>query len=201
MNDDHFSPDDTVITSVRRALQNEQDVVLTLAGVGQILVCGALGEYLPGPMNDLIKFCTAPANQIRVAVLKPDEVVRAIGGRTGRGIDEFMWSAAFHASQGRLIEGCSTYDVVQFQYWPNLSRLPQTANTIRIVAMFTRYTTSITLARRLLKIGADEMYQIYSAAHCAGLARIVNGSVQEPVLKPHRNQSLLNNLLAKITEL
>jgi hypothetical protein len=197
----HFSPDETVITPVRRAVQNKQDVLLALDGVGQVLVRGVQGECLAGPMNDLARFCTAPVDQIRVTVLEPDEATRQAGGRAGRNIDEFMWTAAFHASQGRLMEGCNTYDVVQFRHWPNLSRLPHTPNTMRIVAMLTRHTTSIALAHRLLKIEARELYQIYSAARCAGLARVINGTVQEPVLKPHRNQTLLSSLMSKIAGL
>jgi hypothetical protein len=197
----HFSPDETIITPVRRALQNKQDVLLALDGVGQILVRGALGECLVGPMNDLVKFCTAPVGDVLVTVLAPDAAASRAGSRVGRNIDEFMWTAGFHISQGRLMEGCNSYDVVQFRHWPNLSRLPQTPNTMRIVAMLTRHATSIALAYRLLKIEARELHQIYSAARCAGLARVVNGTVQEPVLKPHRNQSLLSNLMSKIAGL
>jgi hypothetical protein len=197
----HFSPDETVITPVRRAVQNKQDVLLALDGVGQVLVRGAMGEYLAGPMNDLVKFCTVPVTQIRVSVLDPDEATHQAGSQTGRNIDEFMWTAAFHVSQGRLMEGCNTYDVVQFRHWPNLSRLPHTPNTMRIVAMLTRHATSIALAHRLLKVEAKELFQIYSAARCAGLARVVNGAVPEPVLKPHRNQTLLSSLMSKIVGL
>ena len=196
-----FSPDDFAIVAVRRAVQNKQDVLLSLEGVGQVLVRGLLGECLAAPMHDLVKFCTAPVDRIGVRVLEADEATRLVNGRTGRNIDEFLWTAAFHASGGRLMEGCNTYDVVQFRHWPNLSRLPHTPNSMRIVAMLTRHATSIALAHRLLKIEASEMYQIYSAARCAGLARVVNAKAQEPVLKPHRNQTLLNSLMAKIVGL
>jgi hypothetical protein len=197
----HFSPDNTVITPVRRAVQNKQDVLLTLDGVGQVLVRGALGECLAGPMNNLMKFCTVPVSHIRVAVLETDEATRQAAGQTGRNIDELLWTAAFHLSQGHLMEGCNTFDVVQFRHWPNLSRLPHTPNSMRIVAMLTRHPTSIALAHRLLKIEAKELYQVYSAARCAGLVRVVNGAVPEPVLKPHRNQTLLSSLMSKIVGL
>lgn len=197
----HFSPDDYLITPVRRAVQNKQDVLLTHDRLGQTLILGSKGECLIPGQVDLARFCIAPAAEFRVAVLEPAEAAQRVGTSIGRNLDEFMWTAAFHASGGRLMEGCNTYDVVQFSHWPNLSRLPHTPNTMRIVAMLVQHTTSIALAYRLLKIEAKELYQIYSAARCAGIAQVVNAAAQEPVLKPHRNQTLLSSLMSKIAGL
>lgn len=199
---EHFLPDDYVITPIRRAIQNRQDVLLSVSGAGATVVRGARGEYFSEPGGfDPGKFYTATAGHIRVAVLETEDADRRADSRTPRNVDELLWMAGFHASGGRLMEGCNTYDVVQFQHWPNLTRLPHTPNTMRIVAMLTRHATSIALAHRLLKIEPAELYRIYSAARCAGLVRVVNGAVQEPALKPHRNQTLLSHLMAKIAGL
>jgi len=196
-----FSPDECAIAPIRQAVKNKQDVMLTVDGVGQVLVRASEGECLPGPINDIEKFCTTPREKIRINVLDPETARRQAGGRIGRNIDELLWTAAFYASQGRLMAGCNTYDVVQIRHWPNLSRLPQTPNTARIMALLTRYPTSISLAYRLLKISAEEIYRVYSAARCAGLAYAVNGQVQERPVKPHRHQTLLGQLLNKIAGL
>jgi hypothetical protein len=200
-NIEQFSPDDYVITLVRRALQNKQDVVIALAGVGEIVVRGTQGEYLAGDDLDMQRFCTAPVGRFQVTVLAADAIAQRTRDRFGRNIDELMWMAGFHASGGRLMKDCSNYDVVQMRHWPNLSRVPHTPNCMRIVAMLTQHPTSIAVAYRLLKIEAKELYQVYSAARCAGLARVVNGAVREPVLKPHRNQTLLSQLMSKIAGL
>ncbi len=42
-------------------------------------------------------------------------------------------------------------------------------------------------------------FNIYSAARCAWLTRVINAQVQELPLKPHRHQSLLSQLLQKIS--
>lgn len=198
---EHFLPDDYVITPIRRAIHNRQDVLLARDGAGVVLVRGANGEYLAEPGFDPAKFCASPIGQFRVTVLESAEADRVARSQRGRNVDELLWMAGFHASGGRLMVGCNTYDVVQFQYWPNLSRLPYTPNTMRIVAMLTRHATSIALAHRLLKIEAAELYQIYSAARCAGIAQVINGAAPEPALKPHRNQTLLSQLMAKIAGL
>lgn len=199
---EHFLPDDFVITPIRRAIQNRQDVLLTLDGVGALVVRGAHGEYFVEPGKfEPARFCTTPVAQIRVTVIDPADAERRADSRSRRNVDELLWMAGFYASAGRLMAGCNTYDVVQFQHWPNLSRLPYTPNTMRIVAMLTRHATSIALAHRLLKIEAAELYQVYSAARCAGIAQVINGAAKEPALKPHRNQTLLSQLMAKIAGL
>lgn len=195
-----FSPDDHLITLLRRATAHSQDVRVTLDGVGEIRVFTGRGEYLADGV-DLATFCAAPAGRFRVDVLDPNRDVRGVETRIGRNLDELMWHAGFHASRGRMMKGCFRHDVVQLRHWPNLSRLPATPNAMRISALLTRHPTSITLAQRLLKVDAAEIYQIYSAARCAGIAHVLNRKPEEPVLKPHRNQALLGMLLSRIAGL
>ena len=99
------------------------------------------------------------------------------------------------------MEGCYRDDVVELPHWPNLSRLSMTPNTIRLCALLTRHPTSILLAGRLLKIESPELYQFYSAARCAGLARPVNRKAEEPKLEPYRDRNLLSRLVARIAGL
>ncbi len=121
-----------------------------------------------------------------------------------------MWQAAFHASQGRLIEGCSKYDVVRFRRWPNLSRLPKSPNTTRICALLTRHATTIMLAHRRLGADKEEIYQTYAAAYCAGLVTMVSrnpqaasgaGSAEPTEEAPATQRNLLRLLFAKISRL
>ncbi|TGX51013.1 hypothetical protein DIT72_02990 [Marinobacter orientalis] len=113
-------------------------------------------------------------------------------------MDELMWQTAFYVSKGRLMEGCHWNDVVQLDYWPNLTRLPATPDIFRILALFYKHPTSIFFASRLLKVPAGEMYQVYSAARAAGFARAINRKPEEPRLEPHRSQTLLSSLLSKL---
>jgi hypothetical protein len=197
-NDVHgFSPDDYLITILRRAVAHVQDMRIALDGVGEITVFARRGEYFPGT-TDMARFCAAPAARFQVTVLDGHEAGRDTAAGVGRNIDELLWQAGFHASGGRLMQGCLRDDVVQLRHWPNLSRLPSTPNAMRISALLTRHPTSIMLAQRLLKVEAAEIYRFYSAARCAGLAHVLNRKPEEPVLKPHRNQALLGLLLGKI---
>jgi hypothetical protein len=91
--------------------------------------------------------------------------------------------------------------MVELIYWPNLSRLPHTAAAPRIAALLSRHSTTIAFAARLLKVAPEELYQFYSAAYCSGIARPVNRVPAEPVLEPHRHQTLLAGLWKKLSGL
>jgi len=195
--DQTFSADDYLINIVKRAVNNRQNIHISLAGNGSITVLPSIGEYFNNT-EDLEAFCATEATGFKVSVLGDKDIVT---DDTGRNIDELMWMSGFYASSGRLLEGCLRHDVVELMHWPNLTRLPGTENSMRIASLLSSCPTSITLARHFLKVDKEEIYQFYSAAHCAGLARAVNRVAKEPVLKPHRNQALLGLLLQKISRI
>lgn len=197
---DYFNPDDYLLSTLRRAAANNQDLLLEVAGLGEVLMLSSRCEYFAF-VTDMAAFLTTPPNEVKLTILDAADPRIASTDMIGRNLDELMWQAAFHASQGRLMRGCYRDDVVELEYWPNLSRLPQTPQSMRIAALLTRHPTSIYFAMRLLKVTPEEMYQFYSAARAAGLARPINRKPEEPKLEPHRNQGLLSSLLSKIARL
>lgn len=197
---DYFNPDDYLLHALRRATANQQDIHLEVPGLGELVMLSSRGEYF-AYTSDMAAFITAPLNQCRLTILAAGDHRIPDTAQVGRNIDELMWQAAFYTSGGRLMQGCFRDDVVELSYWPNLSRLPHTPNSMRIAALLSRYPTSIFFATRLLKVEPAEMYQFYSAARAAGLARPINRAAEEPKLEPHRNQSLLSSLLKKIAGL
>jgi hypothetical protein len=199
-NGETFLPDNYVINIIRRAVANEQSVRINAPSAGRILVLPKLGEYI-GSWTDAERFFTTGASQFDVTVVDDGRGTLPNSSEPGRNIDELMWMAGFYASSGRLMDGCFLHDVVQFRHWPNLTRLPITANTMRIIALLAQRATSISLVRRVLDVSLEEVSQIYSAARCAGIAHVVNRKADEPTLKPHRNQALLGLILNKIAGL
>ncbi len=198
---DYFSPEEYLFNILRRATASKQDLLIELDGIGEIILMSSRGEYF-GFATDMAEFCTVPTDRFIITELGPNHLRMPGQDTIGRNIDELMWQAAFHASNGRLMEGCYRDDVVELKYWPNLSRLPHTPNTMRIAALLSRHPTSAYFASRLLKLSQAEMYQFYSAARAAGLALPINRSVSEELkIEPHRNQSLLSSLLKKIAGL
>lgn len=154
----------------------------------------------------MAEFFQAPAAQFQITPLHETAAPPVPG--SAKDIDELLWQAGFHASQGRLAEGTSRYDVVQFRCWPNLPRLSKTQNTARICALLTRHPTTIMLVHRMLDIGKDEVYRVYCAAHSAGIATVVSRDptakdqpVEPPPAEPAQGRGLLRSLFSKISGL
>jgi len=197
--DGFFSADEYLINIIKRAVTNTQNIQVSIPGKGSIIILSAAGEYF-NHTDNIEDFCKTAASDFKVSVLDQNDL-KVVNSETGRNIDELMWLAGFYASNGRLMEGCYRDDVVELMCWPNLTRLPGTPNTMRLASLLSSHPTSITLAHKFLKIDKSEAYQFYSAARCAGLARAVNRTPEEPALKPHGKRALLGLLLNKIAQI
>lgn len=199
--DYHFNPDEYLINILSRAVTNKQDIAVSLPSGEKLAIFPTRGDYFSF-VEDMAAFCRAGVNNFDVKVLTPADIDHFRGGmEQGRNFDELLWQASYFASQGRLINGCEREDVVEVRYWPNLTRLPGPPSAIVITALLTRYPTSITLAGRILKVPMTEMYEYYSAAFSAGFIRIHNRELPAPVLKPHRDNTMLGQLLSRISRL
>ncbi len=197
---DYFNPDDYLINTLRRAAANQQDIHIEVEGLGELLMLSGRGEYF-ATVSDMAAFVTAAPGRTELTILAAGDHRIPEVTQVGRNLDELMWLAAHFASQGRLMPGCYRDDVVELEFWPNLSRLPHGPNAMRIAALLSSHPTSIFFASRLLKVEPAELYEFYSAARAAGLARAINRKPEEPELEPHRNQSLLSSLMKKIAGL
>ena len=202
--DGSFSAREYFLGIAREIMASRENAHIALPGKGEVYLFPRSEEYHAN-IPDMEDFCLTPASRFKVTVLGDARGEVAPGA--GRHVSDLLWQAAFHASGGGLIEGCSKYDVVQFLRWPNLTRLPKTPNTMRICALLTRYPMTIMLVHRKLGIDKKELYQTYSAAYCAGLTNIVgragqdaaHDKVAETVAEePAQQHNLFHSLFAKI---
>ncbi len=197
---EYFNPDETIITALKRAISNNQDLLLSLDQSNELVLLGSRGEYFSRLMDEE-RFFTSPVDQIDITILGKADKRSPSTESVGRGVDELLWRAAYYASGGRLMQGCYPADMVEIAYWPNLTRLPHTSNTGRIIALFSRHPAPPAFVARRLNVPAEEIYQCYSAARCAGMARPINRKFEEPRLEPHRHQSLISALMKKLSSL
>lgn len=166
-----FNPTDHLLGILQHIVASQANTRIVLAGKGEMVVLPANdGYYIT--VDDIAEFCRTPAAQFEVLAFGTASLPFARS--SGKTIKSLLWQAAFHASQGRLIEGCSKYDVVHFERWPNLTRLPTTPNTARICALLTRHPTTLMLVHRVLGIDKEEVLQIVSAASSAGISKTIN---------------------------
>lgn len=179
-----FRPDDCLVGVIRQAVAEHRDIAVSLPGSAGIRIFPFRGECF-NDGADLEALCRAPADRLDVRPVGP----AAQSAARPRPLADLLWEAGFHASAGRLMEGCFHYDVVSLPHWPNLTRLPITPNTMRICALLTRHPTSIMLAHRLLRIDAQELYRFYSAATCAGSVKVLNRRPQEASIEEPEEES------------
>lgn len=165
------SPSRHLLGILQNILQSRTDTTVLIPNKGKITIFPDRREYYANVL-DMADFCRAPADQFRVQ--EAGEVTQQLSAQGKRNIKDLLWQAAFHISQGGMIEGCSIYQVVQFHHWPNLTRLPSTPNAARICALLTRHSYTVMLVHRILGVDKDEVNQIYCAAYAAGIARIIH---------------------------
>lgn len=182
----YFSPADHFLGIAGRVAASPSGALVSLPAGGEVLILPDQGVYF-ADVPDMEEFCRAPAMNFKVSHPKKDERERLAASDTGVTgyIPELLWEAAFHASQGRLVgsrasegeEEVHVYDVIGFRRWPNLTRLSQTPNTMRICALLTRQPSSILLVARKLGIDPREVYQVYSAACSYGIVKVVSSNL------------------------
>jgi len=197
-----FSAQEYFLGITQQIMESRENAHVVLPGKGEVYLFPRSNEYHAN-VPDMEEFCLTPASQFKVTVLGDARGEVAQGA--GRHVSDLLWQAAFHASSGRLIESCSIFNIVQFLRWPNLTRLPKTPNIMRICALLTRYPMTIMLVHRKLGIEKSELYQVYSAAYCAGLTDVVghDHQVAPKVIdtvpdEPAQDRSLFHRLFAKI---
>lgn len=192
---------------VQRVLAAQDNVHISLPGSGYIIILPQKREY-HADVADMAQFCIAPTSAFEIKPM--DNAAISALSKSGKDVRDLLWQLAFHIYEENLIENCSENDVVQFRRWPNLTRLPVTANTARICALLTRHPTSIMLVRRVLSIDKKEVSRIISAAYCAGIVNTISrGPSQthaEPTvseIKPEQSakSGVWNSLFAKISSL
>lgn len=203
-----FFPGDYFLGIAYQAMQDGKDIRVVLPGKGDIVLLPSHGKFYTDVIN-LEEFCRTPSSQLQTFLLNETEISAIQAKGKGRPIRLILWEAGFHASKGRLVMSnvfgaqVHEFDVVRIMQWPNLSRLPTTPNTMRIISMLIKRPSAISLVHRKLHIDLSEWYQNYSAACSAGYVDVVssylaqNEEPQEESQSP-KEHSLLGSLFAKI---
>lgn len=212
---EYFSPGGYFLGLAKRLAASHSNARIALPGRGEVSIMPDQHKFYAN-VPDMAEFCQAPAAAFEVSTLRKDEDAHLHEMGHARNINELFWQAAFHASQGRLIESSSNgetvhiYDVIRLHHWPNLTRLPKTQNTMRICALLTRSPSTIMLVPRKLGIEPREVYQVYSAACSSGLVNVISNhlgrtdtqaDIESEPIEASQGQGLLRSLFSKISGL
>lgn len=198
-----FDPGEGLVGILWRAIEHNEDILVTLESGAGIVLVPSRGEYV-GYASDMSTFCAAEVAQYTVKCLDADYRKQFERSKSlQRCMSELLWQAGFFASKGRLIAGCGRYDVVQLTRWPNLTRVPATPSAMTIAALLSRYPTHISIARRLTGVSGEEINRFCSAAFASRSLKILSRTeaVAKPVLEPHNNRSIFGRVLNRLRSL
>lgn len=187
---------------IQRIIVSGQNTLVLLPGIGDIMIFPEQNEYYSS-VNNMAEFCAAPIIKHKVVVIGKSDLTTEQS--VCRGLGELLWHLAFASPSAQLLDEYSIYDVVKFSQWPNLTRLPSTPNTSRILSLLTRHPTTLAHAQQKLRIEYTEIYQVFNAAHYAGIVEVVSRArvkVSTPCIqaKPSHEQNFFRSLVTKFAK-
>lgn len=120
-------------------------------------------------------------------------------------IEALIWETALYGARGRLPKGTLLDCPVKLKHWPNFTRVLLFPEAMRISAMFSEHTYSLTKTAELLRIDVRCVYSFYSAAYALGLVSICQPDktitekpIREKPLAAPRKRNLFNGILKRL---
>ena len=166
------------------------DVKRSLAQMG--MGSFQLRELASFPLNmEKVNIRVLPRRQVRVD---------PASGRTIVPLDTLIWKAALFASRGRAPEGTNLDVPVSLKHWPNFTRLLLSPGALRMAALWTQHSFSISQLIKTLKLPNTDVLSFYSAVHAIDLIHIGGDEVKAVVSPPKtsRVKGLLGSILKKL---
>lgn len=120
-------------------------------------------------------------------------------------IYQFMWNITVRTASGRIPVGTSLDDLFLLEGWPNLTRLANIPNAMRISAFWIDNPKSISDVIESLGVAAEDVYTFFSASRAVGLMKLTQRCTDK-VIKPevdksdNRMKSILAALMRKISK-
>ncbi|MDD4910860.1 MAG: hypothetical protein PHP57_01065 [Sideroxydans sp.] len=187
---------------IQRIIATGQNTLVLLPGIGDVMIFPKRNEYYSS-VKDMAEFCDAPIIKYKLVVIGESDL--STEQSVCRGLGELMWHFAFASPSAQLLDEYSIYDVVKFKQWPNLTRLPSTPNTSRIISLLTRHPTTLAHVQQKLKIESSEIHQVFNAAHYAGIVEVVSrarAKASAPCIqvKPSHEQNFFRSLFTKFAK-
>lgn len=180
---------------LRDLVRKGKDVELSVDGIaGNVILMPDKGMYLSNiRAADQARFFQAPRTACTVTDKSADyaDLVTVIAF-SGRPIAEVLWMAGYYQPGSVDAIQYSEYHVISLKHWPNLTRLPQTPNTMRIAALLARRSSGIGMAWRKLRITQAELYRFINAADFAGYISVISS--------PYRSGQAEAELLVQETQ-
>lgn len=163
----YFDANECLLGAIQLALKEDCPVVLLANRRRLFRIDGRARRYAVLDPSISQRDWVTPMHQTEI-LNGEHRVVESLRHANGN-VDDLLWDAGYHGSQGRLPVGAHPYDVIQFKQWPNLTRVAHCRDTARICALLTRSRATVAMVSRWLKVPSEDVYRVYAAAAAAGL--------------------------------
>lgn len=146
------------------------------------------------------------ANQVRmteIATDGPQAMQKLIGEPVS--LEALLWKMALWTYQGRLPAGTSVKERVYLRRWPNLPRLLEIPDAMRMSALLIEQPLALPRVAEALQIPQRHVFAFYGAAHAAGLAnhakREADNLVASVPPRKHVERSFINRVVGRLKRL
>jgi hypothetical protein len=146
------------------------------------------------------------ANQVRMterATGHPEAADKLVGEPVT--LEALLWKMALWTYQGRLPAGTSVRERVFLRRWPNLPRLLEIPDAMRIAALLVEQPLALPRVAEALQIPQRHVFAFYGAAQAAGLAnhakREADNLVATVPPRKHVERSFINRVVGRLKRL
>lgn len=171
-----FNPDDTLLGAFHdasRQARSSNSCISVEGWTGVSLI------FFPDHQRVLSSIQARPmrsmATQIRqqlgltMSAIAADQIPYSKRELQMRQLDEVLWSAALWSARGRLPSGISLDTPVQLKRWPNLTRLTEIPEAMRLAALWIKRPLSISAIAKQAGIPYRYVCSFYVACNALGL--------------------------------
>lgn len=120
-------------------------------------------------------------------------------------LEALLWKMALWTYRGRLPAGTSVRERVYLRRWPNLPRLLDVPDAMRISALLVGQPLALPRVAEALQIPQRHVFAFYGAAQAAGLAnhakREADNLVASVPPRKHVERSFINRVVGRLKRL
>jgi len=127
-----------------------------------------------------------------------------IGNARTFDLETFMWNLGVMTSKGRAPQSTSLSERVYLRRWPNISRLQQVKNGLRIIAYWARQPSSLEEISNTLNVPLADVLTVYTAATAAGLtgaAKRQADSLTTLNLNKNTERGIFNSFIGRLRKM
>lgn len=208
-----FTPENYLLASImdafRLARESAQSVQLKLSDEDYVLLMPKQGQAyctLDTRSEDFARLCSSPVQGGRVVLHIPSnaELGQLEGQVKGNAdsildLEGFIWVSSLLTARGSMARGVDLNQKVALKHWPNMTRLEQFPNIMRIAALWNqRPGTPFDIAGSL-DVPQRYVFSFYTAANALGLFEFDQANLRSREKeKPKESRGFFSRFLKRL---